>query len=311
MSLLIDIRTPDWLEDHALRDLLAPHLPGVTIHCGPPQRRMADVTMLATVQMAAGVAAQLPNLKLVQKLGAGVETMLSDPHLPEHVRVARLEPDVQADEIAEYCLTEVLASLRHLRGYQIAQQSGQWHPKSPKRAAETTVAVLGLGHIGKRTAELFAKNGFRTLGWSRSQKTFSDVICFAGMDGLDDTLNTADFVVAILPSTEETKAMLNEKTFRLMKSGSRLINVGRGDLIDDADLLIALDKGHLSGATLDVFHTEPLPANHPYWGHAAISVTPHVSGWNLGGGVLDVAENYKRLIAKKSLMREIDRTKGY
>ena len=309
MALLIDIRASDWMEDGALRDLVAPLLPGVTIHCGPPDRKLTDVRMLATIQMQPGMVTQLPNLELVQKLGAGVETMLFDANLPVNVRIARLEPSEQAAEIAQYCLAEVLAALRDIRGYYADQTAKHWLSRPPRRAGETKISVLGLGHIGRHVAALLALNGFQVSGWSRTQKSIDNVHCYCGDDGLDQALTAADFVIAVLPSTPQTRGMMAANRFTKMKPGAVFINVGRGDLVVDQDLLLAL-KSHLGGATLDVFHTEPLPANHPFWETQNLWITPHVSGWSLGDGLLDVAENYKRLIAGKPLLREIDRAKG-
>lgn len=311
MSLLIDIRMPEWMTDEALFAVLSPHLPEVKIHVGPPLAPLADVTMLATNQLKPDMAEMLPNLELVQKLGAGVETMLDDPNLAEHVRIARLEPAVQADEIAEYCLAEVLAELRNIRGYQRDQRAKLWAGQEPRRARETNVAVLGLGHIGHRIAEVFVANHFLTTGWSRSQKTIEGVTCTSGSTGLDQALRDADFVICILPSTTATRGFANCDFFAKLKPGAVFINVGRGDLVVDDDLLYALDHGHLAGAALDVFNIEPLPENHPFWDHGKVAVTPHVSGWSLGEGLLDVVENYKRLNAGQSLLREIDRKTGY
>ncbi|MFT4715955.1 MAG: glyoxylate/hydroxypyruvate reductase A [Paracoccaceae bacterium] len=311
MAMLIDIRMPDWMTDKAVFDLLTPQLPGVQLHCGAPETPLPDVKVLAANQMFPGMAEMLPNLELVQKLGAGVETMVRDQNLPDNVRIARLEPVIQAVEIAEYCLAEVLAVLRNIRGYHLHQQARRWLGREPRRAAETTICVLGLGHIGAHVAAAFERNGFPTTGWSRSQKTIDGVECLIGPDGLKQGIGQADFVVSVLPSTPETRRMANDDFFASMKPGAILINVGRGDLVVDNDLLAALDKGQLGGAILDVFNQEPLDSEHPFWSHELVAITPHVSGWSLGDGILDVAENYKRLIAGQPLLREIDRTAGY
>ncbi len=311
MTLLIDIRAPQWMADQDLHDLLAPHLPGVEILCGPPTQTLPTVLVLATNQLQPDMAGFLPNLKLVQKLGAGVETMLTDPNLPQNVRIARLEPSVQADEIAEYCLAELLAELRNIRGYLHDQKARLWNGVAPRRAAETSVLVLGLGHIGARVAARLAENGFQTSGWSRTQKSLPAITCYSGEADLKQALGQSDFVISVLPSTAKTRGFANADLFGAMKQGAVFLNVGRGDLVVDGDLIKSLNSGHLGGAALDVFHTEPLEQDHPFWDHAKIAITPHVSGWSLGEGLLDVAENYKRLIAGQPLLREIDRKTGY
>ena len=299
------------MTDEALRDELAPHLPGKTLYCGYPDGPMPDVTMLAVVKLVPGLLEMLPNLKLVQKLGAGVDGIVGDGSFPEHLRLTRLRPDAPADEIAEYCLAYVLRFQRNMPMHEVSAVNREWEPIAPRRANETTVAVLGLGHIGSRTAILFAHLGFHVIGWSRTPKTINYVDCRHGMDCLDPILEEADYVVSILPSTGETRALFDAGRFSGMKPGAVLINAGRGDLIVDADLIAALDQGRPGHAVLDVFPQEPLPKIHKFWDHPKITVTPHVSGWHLGDGIKDVAENYLRLCEGKELLNEVDPQRGY
>ena len=311
MALLLDVRDPAWMREEDLRDLLAPQLPDVPIYCGLAEAEPDRVKMVAVVGLRPGVAAQLPALQLVQKLGAGVETIMRAADLPPQVRVARLKPQSAAQEIAEYCLAYVLRDQRQLLRYEADTQAKRWDPVPPRQAGKTTVGVLGLGHIGAEVARRFARLDFRVLGWSRSLKTVEGVTCSAGLEALPAMLATCDHVISVLPSTPETRDLFDAQRLAQMKSGARLINVGRGDLIVEEDLLAALDSGHLAGAVLDVFRQEPLPPDHPFWSHDKITVTPHVSGWHLDDGLLDVAENYKRLIAGAPLLHEVDRRAGY
>lgn len=310
MALLIDIGLPDWLEDETLHAELQPLLPGVRIHLGPPSGPLPDVTMLACTRLFPGRLAHLPNLRLIQKLGAGVETMVSSPDLPAEVRIARLSQDIQGREIAEYCLTYVLAHQRNLFAHVCDQADRAWRPRAPRRTAHTTVAVLGLGHIGAAVARLFASVGFRTLGWSRSAKALSGIETFAGHKTLSDVLGQADYVAAILPSTPETRRLFDSARLARMKPGAVLVNVGRGDLIDEDALIRALDEGTPGQTVLDVLGTEPLPSDSPLWAHPSITVTPHVSGWHLDS-FADVAENYRRLTDGRRLLNEVDRSAGY
>lgn len=313
MALLIDIRLQAWMTDEDLRDRLAPALPGVAIHCGPPasSAALADVVMLATSELRPGLAAQLPNLQLVQKLGAGVETMMRDPDLPPAVRVARLKTEEAASEIAEYCLAYVLRDQRNMRAHARDAAQGIWRPIAPRSAPETQIAVLGLGHIGGRVATTFAQLGFRVLGWSRTEKSLPGVTCLFGMETLGEALSAADYVACILPSTPATDGLFDAARLAQMKPSAVLVNAGRGGLIVDADLLAALDAGALGGAVLDVLHEEPLAAAHPYWRHPKVTVTPHVSGWRVDSGLDDVAENYRRLVDGGPLLHEVDRASGY
>ena len=310
MTLLIDIRQPEWMSEEALRDEIAPLLPGVTIHAGIEDGDLSDVTMLATVRLFDGVAAQLPNLKVVQKLGAGVDGIVRDPDLPASVKVARLKPNGPAQEIAEYCLAYVLREQRNMPAHEADAKKREWNEIPPKINADTTVGVLGLGHIGGRTASLFAHLGFRVLGWAQSQKTIDGVDCRAGTEALPGLLGECDFVCSILPSTPLTIDLFDAELFAAMKPGAIIINAGRGDLIVDADLIEALDNG-LGGAVLDVFREEPLPADHPFWSLEKVIVTPHVSGWHAENANADIAENYKRMTDGRPLLNEVDRNAGY
>lgn len=311
MTLLLDIRFPEWMQEDDLRDFLAPHLPGIPIKCGIDGESMPDVVMLATVRLFPGVAKALPNLKLIQKLGAGVDGIVRDQSLPAHVRVARLRPDAPAHEIAEYCVAYVLRDQRNLRFHDDKATQNAWQQKAPRRTPDTCVGVLGLGHIGSRTAHYFAALGFRVIGWSRSPKTIEGVDCRHGDAALAELLPDCDYIASVLPSTPNTRDLFDADRLSSLKPGAVLINVGRGDLIVEDDLISALDAGSLGGAVLDVFRKEPLPSDHPFWSNDKITVTPHVSGWHLDGGLEDVAENYKRLVAGEELLHEVNRVEGY
>ena len=149
------------------------------------------------------------------------------------------------------------------------------------------------------------------LGWSRSPKDIAGVDCRHGPAALAPLLGLCDYAISVLPATAATRGLFDAGILAAMKPGAWLINVGRGDLIVEADLLAALDGGRLAGAVLDVFRDEPLPRDHSFWSHPKITITPHVSGWRLTGGLEDVAENYRRLRDGRPLLHEIDRGAGY
>lgn len=310
MTMLIDIRQPEWMTEQALRDEIAPLLPGVSILAGINDGDLSEVTMLTAVKLFPGVAAKLPNLQVVQKLGAGVDGIVRDPSLPPHVKVTRLRPNGPAQEIAEYCLAYVLREQRNMPAHEADTQNRDWVQIAPKINADTTVGILGLGQIGGRTASLFAHLGFRVLGWSRTEKTIDGVDCRGGMDALPGLISECDFVCSILPSTPDTIDLFDANLLARMKPGAIIINAGRGDLIVDEDLIAALDNG-LGGAVLDVFRAEPLPADHPFWSHEKVIITPHVSGWHAEEASADIAENYKRMVEGRPLQNEVDRNAGY
>ncbi|MFT5616171.1 MAG: glyoxylate/hydroxypyruvate reductase A, partial [Granulosicoccus sp.] len=235
---------------------------------------------------------------------------LSDD-LPAHVRVTRLKPDASAREIAEYMLAHILRIQRNMDAHTANQTKSHWHSIRPRYAPDTVVGVLGLGHIGGRTARMLRDIGFQVKGWSRSPKTIEGIETVHGPDTLAPMLSTCDYVAAILPSTSQTNGLLNAKTLSTMKPGSTLLNAGRGALINQVDLIECLNTGPLGHAVLDVTNTEPLPPESPLWRHPNITITPHVSGWHLGDALKDVAENHRRLMANEQLLHEVDRAQGY
>jgi len=311
MALLIDIKQPGWMEDEELQAVLIKVCPQCDIRCASEPGDLDEIEMIAVSTYEPGEALRYPNLKLVQKIGAGVNGILDDDSLPQSVQVARLKSDTPAHEIAEFSLACVLQEQRHLRQYRNNQSRWSWQALTPRQAEKTTVAVLGLGVIGSITAQRFLDNRFNVIGWSRSKKMLPGVECYFGDDQFPAVLKAADYVVSILPSTPETVNLFNAETFPLMKPEAVIINCGRGDLIDEADLVEALDKGLLATAILDVMQTEPLPVNSPMWRHPKIVLTPHVSGWHLGDAINDIAENLRRLGSGEPLLHLVDRNIGY
>ncbi|MFT5110811.1 MAG: glyoxylate/hydroxypyruvate reductase A [Parasphingorhabdus sp.] len=311
MSLLVYTGNQDWIPDEELQQKLSVLMPDVTIYCGIPEQALPDVRMLAITYSPAELWDLLPNLQLVQKLGAGVNLILDDPLLPEHIRITRLAPTSQAREIAEYSLLYILGYQRHLFTYEDQARQRIWKQFEPRHNNETTVGILGLGHIGSCTAELIASFGFKVTGWSRSQKSIPGVESYSGTDGLEQVLSQSDYVVSILPSTPKTLHLIDARRLSQFKPGAILINAGRGDLIDTPALLNSLDSGRLSGAVLDVFEQEPLDKNSALWHHPAVRVTPHISGWNIESGFRDIVENYRRITAGQTLLHEVDRELGY
>ncbi len=311
MALLIEIGHNGWYSEEDLAKELRTLDPKADIRTAAEPGNLAEVTMMAVSTLKSDQPTRLPNLQLVQKLGAGVETIVNHPLLAPHVRVARLKPEEPAREIAQYCLAYVLRGIRNMDYHEKAQARAIWDPVAPRRPAEVTVGVLGLGHIGGLTASLMRDMGFKVLGWSRSEKSIAGVTCLTGDHGLRGLLGESDYVCAILPSTADTRDLMNAETLAAMKQGATLINAGRGDLIDEAALASALYQRRPGHAVLDVLRTEPLPEDNPLWSHPCVTITPHVSGWHLGDAIGDVVENLRRLGAGEPLLHEVDRLKGY
>ncbi|WP_435661238.1 2-hydroxyacid dehydrogenase [Leisingera caerulea] len=311
MAVLISIGHDGWYTEEQLADELRSLDPSADIRPLSAPGKLEEITVLAVSALKGDLPARLPNLQLVQKLGAGVETVVAHPSLAPHVRVARLKPQEPAHEIAEYCLAYVLRGQRNMAAHAASQVRSAWEPLAPRRPQETTVGVLGLGHIGGRTARLMRDMRFRVLGWSRSPKVIEGVDCRHGDAALPQMLGECDYVCSILPSTPATRGLMDADTLAAMKPGATLINAGRGDMVDEAALLAALVNGTPGHAVLDVLSREPLPADSPLWTHPQVTITPHVSGWHLGDALNDVVENCRRLEAGQELLHEVDRERGY
>ena len=226
-----------------------------------------------------GLLKSLPNLKAAFSLGAGVDGFLADGDYPKQVPLVRFVDDTLSREMAQFVIMHVLIHHRCQRLFDDAQPKREWRQMVlPRITEDTRVGILGLGEIGAFTAARLQELGFPVSGWSRTRKNLPGVKSFAGDGELHDFLAQADFVVCLLALTRQTRGILNAKAFASMPQGGFVINAARGPQLVVEDLIAALDSGHLSGAVLDVFETEPLPESSPLWRHPKITVTPHIAG---------------------------------
>ena len=230
-----------------------------------------------------GILKDLPNLRAIFSIGAGVDHIFQDPHVPD-VPIVRVVSDDLTLRMTEYVVWQVLDHHRQGPAYRAQQARGLWREDRDQRAAnEVTVGILGLGQLGLDAALKLKTLGFDVSGWSRRLKPADDGIRrFAGKEQLDTFLAEADILVCLLPLTPETKGILSMPLFRRLKPAGRfgapvLINAGRGGLQNEADILAALDEGSLSAVTLDVFQHEPLPAESALWTHPRVTITPHAA----------------------------------
>lgn len=250
------------------------------------------------------------NVKLAQCLWAGVDIALKNKTLTQPL--ARMVDPSMGDGMSDYVLGHVLRY--HLgMSAQESAKPGEWlGHAAPPLAAARTVGFLGIGALGMYCAHGVARQGFNVVGWSRSLKSDDIVTCYAGDDGFNTVLAQSDILVLLLPDTPDTTNMINAASIAQMKDGAAIINPGRGPLIEDAALLAALDSGKLSGATLDVFRVEPLPASDPYWAHPKVLVTPHIaSETRLETSAAVVVENIFRGEAGEPFLHLVDRKAGY
>lgn len=247
--------------------------------------------------------------KAVLSLWAGVEGIVTNKSLT--LPLTRMVDRGLSEGMVEWVTGHVL---RYHLGMdrQILRQDGVWDPVIPPLARNRSVAMLGLGELGRACAQALAALNFRVSGWSRTQKRIDGIDCRYGDDGLREVLTSAGIVVLLLPLTAATQDLMNADRLALLPKGGFLLNPGRGALIDDEALLAALDDGRLAHATLDVFRTEPLPRDHPFWAHPGITVTPHIASETRAETASEViAENIRRGEAGEPFLFLVDRGAGY
>ena len=248
--------------------------------------------------------------KAVLNLWAGVEDVVQNPTLTQPLaRMVDEEGLTQGmiEWVTGHVLRHHLGMDRHILG-----QDGVWRTGAPPLAFDRPVTVLGLGALGTACGQALARIGFPVTGWSRSPKEVEGVEALHGEDGLEAALARARILVLLLPLTPATENLLDERRIARLPEGAVVINPGRGALIDDDALIAALDRRHLAHATLDVFRTEPLPPEHPFWGHPNVTVTPHIASETRPASAARViAENIRRGEAGEPLLHLVDRSLGY
>jgi glyoxylate/hydroxypyruvate reductase A len=286
-------------------------LPGEDIRVWPDIGDPAAVEVAVVWIPPDGGLVGLTSLRLVQSLGAGIN-QLGMHSFPPHVRVARLVDRGLTGMMTEYALLVALHYARNFDYHGRAQRRSTWDYVMPTGVGSCRVGVLGLGVIGAAVARRLAENGFPVSGWARSNKTIDGVTCFSGDERLSAFLADLRVLINLLPLTPQTANILDAKLFAMLPKGASVVNIGRGAHLVDADLLAAIDSGHLGGATLDVFREEPLPTGHPFWLHPRITITPHCAGTGDPDSAAEVvAENIRRAKRGDPLLNEVDRARGY
>lgn len=237
----------------------------------------AEISYAVVWKQRPAALENLPNLKAVFSIGAGVDHIFAGGHVPA-VPIVRMVADDLTERMSEYVVWQVLDHHRKGALYRKQQAQKLWHEYRRQSAARNVVVgILGLGVLGTDAAIKLRHIGFDVAGWSRTPKLVDGVTCFDGRDGLATMLGMSDIVVCLLPLTAQTRGILSAELFDLCKPGSVLINAGRGGLQVEADIIAALDSGQLSAASLDVFQVEPLAAESPLWSHPHVTITPHAA----------------------------------
>ena len=299
-------RGGDW------RRAMAAARPGLDSVLWPYQGDPAAIDYALVWRPPRGELAGYPNLKAIFSIGAGIDHLQSDPELPRNLPVARMLDPALSAGMSEFVVLAVLHHHRAMGEYARQQRERVWQALPQVLAARRRIGLLGLGALGRAAAARLLPFGFPVCGWSRGPRQVAGVTCHHGEAGLHAVLAESDILVCLLPLTAATAGILNAETFARMPRGAALVNVARGGhLVEDA-LIAALDSGHLCGATLDVFHSEPLPAEHPFWTHPKIVLTPHAAAATLPEtAARAVAENIARCEAGEPLRGAVDWDRGY
>jgi glyoxylate/hydroxypyruvate reductase A len=251
-------------------------------------------------------------LKAIFSLGAGVNGLLAMPSLPRNVPLVRMEDGGMADQMIEYALYVALRKLRRFADYGRDQQAGRWMPLPARARHELRIGVLGLGALGEKVARALAGFGFAVTGWSRTPRNVAGLATDHGDEGLGRVLAQSDLAVILLPLTDSTRGMLNHARLQQLRVGASLANLSRGEVVNDAALLAALESQHIDEAHLDVFEQEPLPSGHPYWSHPRVHMTPHIAALtDPRVAAREVAEKIRRVEAGLAITGIVDFARQY
>ena len=252
------------------------------------------------------------NLEVIVSMGAGIDHVLADPELPRHLPIIRTTGFDLTQRMREYVCLHVLRLHRRLPEIEAAQPRREWLQLVNPPAYERRVGIMGLGNLGADCALALKAIGFDVAGWSKSRKEIAGITCFAGDGERRAFLERSDILVCLLPLTDETRGILDADLFAGLPKDACIINAARGEHLVEADLLAALDGGRLRAATLDVFHKEPLPEDHPFWDHPKVLVTPHVASLidPVAGGKA-IAANLRRFIEGEPVADMVEPGRGY
>jgi glyoxylate/hydroxypyruvate reductase A len=252
-----------------------------------------------------------PGLKGIFNIGAGVDALMA-LRLPPQALVVRIGDAGMGVQMAEFVCHALIRHFRELDCYEDDVRHGAWSFRKPLRREDFPVGIMGLGVLGQRVAAAVRHFEYPVLGWSRAPKNLPDVRCFAGEAQFEAFLRGTRVLVCVLPLTPETREIMNAANLSRLLPGGYVINVARGAHLVDQDLIDLLDSGHLAGAALDVFRTEPLPEKHPFWTHPKITVTPHTSARTLRSETIaQIARKVRAFERGEPIDGVVDLARGY
>lgn len=303
-------RSPSDPADH-WREALQREMPELEIRVWPDAGRLEDIDYALVWASPDELLHELPRLRVVFSLGAGVDHLVG-AQLPAGIPLVRMVDPALTEGMVEYVLYQVLRHHRGMSVYEARQAREDWRVHDQVRPGERRIGLLGLGELGGACAHALTGLGFDVGAWVRTPREHAGVRVFAGPDGLDALAGRSDILVCLLPLTEATRGLLASGLFRRMPRGAVLVNAARGEHLVEEDLLVALGEGQLAHAVLDVFASEPLPTGHPFWRHPRVTVTPHAASLtNPGTGAARVAAGIRRDLVGEPLEHVVDPERGY
>jgi glyoxylate/hydroxypyruvate reductase len=292
----------------ALRELI----PDLDFRVWPDVGDPLDIEFALTWDLPPGSLVAMTNLKCICSLGQGVDHVFRDPDLPVGAKIMRLVDPWMAQAMSEWMILNILRFHRQVPEYEAQERHKIWKVLPAPETSERRIGVLGLGALGSDTARKVAALGFDVAGWSRTEKKIDGVTSFHGAGQLTAFLERTEILCCLLPLTPATDGIINAAALAAMPQGAFVINAGRGQHVVDADLLAAVDSGHIAGAALDVFHQEPLPTEHPYWEHPKVMVWPHMSAQsNADSAAEQVADGIRKVFAGQAPNNMVDRERQY
>ena len=301
MSILL-ASTDFWEDMEVWSNGLQNAMPEMDIKVYPDDGDVNEVEFAIVWKHPRGILKKYPNLKAILSLGAGVDHIISDPDLPEGLPIIRLVDKKLTHEMCLHSLHWVLHFHSDQYLYRSQQLKRQWIQQSSIQTEDRTIGIMGLGNIGRSIGELLVNQGFNVIGWGANKKSsITDIQYYFGQEQLSDFLSNTNILINVLPLTSNTANILTKNELSLLPKDSFIINIGRGGIIDEDDLLALLDEGHIKAVALDVFAQEPLPENNSLWEHPSVYITPHIAGQsNPNSAAQTISENI-HLIQKGEL----------
>ena len=287
--------TDFWEDMDVWSSSLQEAMPEMDVRVYPDEGNVNEIEYAVVWKHPRGILKQYPNLKAILSLGAGVDHVISDPELPDGLPIVRLVDKKLTHEMILHSLHWVLHFHSDQYQYRIQQQNREWIQQSSVQSEDRTIGIMGLGNIGKAIGESLVNLDFKVVGWgARPKNSLGAIEYYYGHEQLSKFLSETDILINVLPLTENTINLLTKSELVYLPKGSFIINIGRGGIINEDDLLSVLDEGHITAAALDVFAEEPLPENNSLWDHPSVYVTPHIAGQsNPSSAAKTIAENIR------------------